>query len=59
MVLVERTVRARAGGTPRRSTVSVSSSPSRRDAAAPGWVRSNSVANACSAAWASNADSAW
>src|SRR5213080_4761986 len=38
MLLVERSVRARVGGTPRRSTVSVSVSPSRSDAAAPGWV---------------------
>ena len=36
MALVERSVRASVGGTPRRSTVSVSSRPSRRLAAAPG-----------------------
>jgi hypothetical protein len=40
IALVERSVRARVGGTPRRSTVSVSCRPSRRLAAAPGWVRS-------------------
>src|SRR5438094_10534998 len=42
--LVERNVRARVGGTPSRSTVSVSGRPSRSDAAAPGWVLSNSEA---------------
>jgi hypothetical protein len=36
MALVERSVRASVGGTSRRSTVSVSSRPSRRLAAAPG-----------------------
>jgi hypothetical protein len=36
MQLVERKVRARVGGTPRRSTVSVSARPSRRLPAAPG-----------------------
>jgi hypothetical protein len=44
MAFVERSVRARVGGTPRRSTVSVSCRPSRRLAAAPGWVRSSSLA---------------
>jgi hypothetical protein len=38
---VERSVRASVGGTPRRRTVRVSSRPSRRLAAAPGWVRSS------------------
>ena len=41
MLLVDCRVRARVGGTPSRSTLSVSSSPSRRLAAAPGWARSN------------------
>jgi hypothetical protein len=36
--LVERRVRARVGETLRRSTVSVSCRPSRKLAAAPGWV---------------------
>jgi hypothetical protein len=40
--LVLRKVRARVGGTLRRSTVSVSSKPSRKEAAAPGWVWSSS-----------------
>ena len=56
MALVERSVRARVGGTPRRSTVSVSSRPSRRLAAAPGWVRSSSLASASSAASACSAE---
>jgi hypothetical protein len=45
MQFVERSVRARVGGTPSRSTVSVSCGPSRRLAAAPGWVRSSSAAD--------------
>jgi hypothetical protein len=52
-------VRASEGGTFRRSTVSVSSRPSRRLAAAPGWVRSSSLARASRAASASTADPAW
>src|SRR6266540_3289250 len=43
MLFVLRRVRASVGGTPRRSTVSVSARPSRSDAAAPGWVRSSSL----------------
>jgi hypothetical protein len=57
--LVLRRVRARVGGTPRDSTVSVSSKPSRNDAAAPGWVRSSSPARVSSWAWAASVDSAW
>ena len=34
---VLRGVRMSAGGKPRRTTVKVSGSPSRKDAAAPGW----------------------
>ena len=56
--LVERNVRANVGGTLRRSTVRVSPMPSRRLAAAPGWVRSSSAANADSSASAANAESA-
>ena len=56
--LVLRRDRARVGGTPKRSTVSVSSNPSRSDAAALGWVRSSSPASACSWAWAARAVSA-
>ena len=59
MAFVDRNVRARVGGTPRRSTVNVSSRPSRRLAAAPGWVRSSSAASAVSSASAANAESAW
>ena len=59
MELVERSVRASVGGTPRRSTVSVSVRPSRSEAAAPGWVRCSSFANASSCASARIADSAW
>ena len=59
MALVERSIRASVGGTPRRSTVRVSSRPSRRLAAAPGWVRSNSLARASSVASASSAEPAW
>jgi hypothetical protein len=59
MVLVDRSVRANVGGTPRRSTVSVSDRPSRRLAPAPGWVRSSSFARASRAASASSAESAW
>jgi hypothetical protein len=59
MGLVDRRVRARVGGTPSRSTVRVSSRPSRRLAAAPGRVLSSSAANASSWAWAARADSAW
>src|SRR5664279_2173866 len=58
MQLVERSVRARVGGTFRRSTVNVSARPSRRLPAAPGWVRSNSLASASSFASACSADSA-
>jgi hypothetical protein len=58
MALVERNVRARVGGRSRRSTVRVSSMPSRRLAAAPGWVRSSSAANAVSSASAARAESA-
>src|SRR5665648_427314 len=58
MLLVERNVRARVGATPRRSTVSVSARPSRRLPAAPGWVRSNSLASASSCASAASAESA-
>src|SRR5512144_1278260 len=59
IALVERSVRARVGGTPSRSTVSVSSSPSRRLAAAPGWVVSSARARVSSCAAASSAESAW
>jgi len=59
MALVERKVRANVGGTPSRSTVRVSASPSRRLAATRGWVVSSSRARACSCAWASSALSAW
>ncbi len=44
MGLVERSVRARVGGTPRRLTVRVSARPSRSDPAAPGWALSRSRA---------------
>src|SRR6476620_3216561 len=56
--LVERSVRASVGGMPRRSTVRVSDMPSRRLAAAPGWVRSSSAASAHSSASAASAESA-
>src|ERR1035437_5705537 len=56
---VLRRVRARVGGTPRRSTVSVSLRPSRRLPAAPGCVCSNSLASASSWASAMIADGAW
>jgi len=46
IALVERSVRARVGGTSRASTVRVSASPSRRLAAAEGWVLSSSQASA-------------
>ena len=59
IALVERSVRARVGGTPRRSTINVSARPSRRLPAAPGWVLSSSAANTSNCAWASNADGAW
>ena len=55
---VERNVRASVGGMPRRSTVRVSDIPSRRLAAAPGWVRSSSAASAHSSASAASAESA-
>jgi hypothetical protein len=58
MQFVERSVRARVGGTPSRSPVSVSCRPSRRPAAAPGWVRSSSLAKESRAASASIADPA-
>jgi hypothetical protein len=58
MVFVERSVRARVGGTPNRSTVRVSASPSRRLAAAPGWVLSSSRASVDSWASASKAEAA-
>jgi hypothetical protein len=57
--LVLRKVRARVGGTPRRSTVSVSVRPSRKDVAAVGWVRSSSLARDSNYAWAASAVSAW
>jgi hypothetical protein len=38
MLSVLRSVRVTVGGTPERSTVSVSDRPSRSDAAAPGWM---------------------
>src|SRR4051794_7152411 len=56
--LVERNVRASVGGTFRRSTVRVSASPSRKLAAAPGWVRSSSAASADNSPSAANAESA-
>src|SRR3954471_2662574 len=59
MALVERSVRASVGGTSRRSTVRVSVRPSRRLAAAPGWVLSSSRASALSWASASRAEPAW
>src|SRR6266496_1007517 len=55
---VERSVRARVGGTPSRSTVRVSARPSRRLAAAPGWVLSSSRASAASWVSASSAEAA-
>ncbi len=57
--LVLRSVRANVGGTSRRSTVRVSARPSRRLAAAPGWVLSSSLASASSCASASSAEPAW
>ena len=59
MLFVERSVRARVGDTFRRGTVNVSGRPSRSDPAAPGWVRSNSLASASNWAWATSADWAW
>ncbi len=59
IALVDRSVRASVGGTPRRSTVRVSVRPSRRLPAAPGWVLSSSLASASSSAWASSAEPAW
>jgi len=59
MQFVLRRVRARVGGTPRRSTVNVSARPSRRLPAAPGWVCSNSLASASSWASAMIAVGAW
>jgi len=59
IALVERRVRARDGGTSRRSTVRVSAIPSRRLAAAEGWVLSSSRASTLSSASASNAERAW
>ena len=59
IALVDLSVLARVGGTPRRSRVSVSSMPSRRLPAAPGWVLSNSLARASSNASAWSAESAW
>ena len=59
MGLVERSVRARVGGTPSRRMVSVSAMPSRRLAAAPGWVLSSSAASPVSRPSAFSADSAW
>src|SRR4051795_10913918 len=55
IALVERRVRARVGGTSSRSTVRVSVRPSRRLAAALGWVLSSSRASALSWASASRA----
>jgi hypothetical protein len=52
---VDLRVRASVGGTPRQMTVSVSARPSRNDAAAPGWERSSSRANARSSASARSA----
>ena len=45
MMFVVRSVRCNAPVRPRRCTVSVSSSPSRMDAAAPGWSRSRDPAS--------------
>jgi hypothetical protein len=58
-VFVERSVLARVGGTPSRRTVSVSAMPSRRLAAAPGWVLPSSRASSANSAPACSADSAW
>ena len=49
MRFVVRSVRCKAPVRPRRCTVSVSSSPSRMDAAAPGWSRSSDPASRSSA----------
>jgi hypothetical protein len=59
MALVERSVRANVGATPRRVTVRVSNSPSRRLAAAPGWLLARLVARASSAASAARASGSW
>ena len=58
IVLVERSVRARVGGTPSRKTVRVSAMPTRRLAAAPGWVLSSSRASCSSSPSAFSAGSA-
>ena len=59
MQLVLRSVRARVGDPPRRSTVNVSLKPSRRLPAAPVRVCSNFLASASSWASAKIADGAW
>jgi hypothetical protein len=56
MLFVERRQRARLGWAPRRVTVSVSARPSRRLPAAPGWVRSSSLARASSLVSAARAE---
>ena len=57
MMFVERSVRCSAPVRPRRCTVSVSASPSRMDAAAPGWSRSSDPASRCSTRSARSAES--
>ena len=59
MLLVVRSVRASLGDTPRRNTVKVSDRPSRNEAAAPGWVRSSSLAKPLELRLGGQRDSVW
>jgi len=59
MLFVDLSVRASVGGTPSRPMVRVSASPSRKDAAAPGWERSSSRTSASSLAWATSGSGLW